>query len=89
MPQRPVDAPSSIPKLRLPASYTPTPDPNANLKRYTGRVADRIVGVVWWLFTLLGAGSGVFGIFNFIVGVGAWTWWRVKPITGASPGSQV
>lgn len=65
-----------IPTISLPSSYQPTPDPNANLKRYTGRVLDRIVGVVWWLFTLLGAGSGIFGFVNFLVGLGAFTWWK-------------
>ncbi|KAF5389860.1 hypothetical protein D9757_003671 [Collybiopsis confluens] len=66
----------TIPTLTLPDFYTPKPDPRAILKRYTGRAVDRIVGVSWWLLTLLGAGSAAVGIFNFIIGVGAYRWWR-------------
>ncbi|KAJ7940451.1 inositol polyphosphate phosphatase [Mycena leptocephala] len=81
LPAPPTPSPSTLPTsappvLRLPASYTPTPDPHANLKRYTGRVLDRAIGRVWWLLTLLGAGSAVVGIFNFVLGLGAWGWWR-------------
>ncbi|KIM79740.1 hypothetical protein PILCRDRAFT_98152 [Piloderma croceum F 1598] len=66
----------SPPLLRLPANYNPVPDRYATLKRYCGRSLDRIVGYIWWLFTLFGAGSAVVGIFNFIVGLGAWSWWK-------------
>ncbi|CAK5277383.1 unnamed protein product [Mycena citricolor] len=66
----------SAPLIRLPDSYLPMPDSAANRKRYTGRVIDRIVGRIWWLLTILGAGSAVVGIFNFIIGLGAWGWWR-------------
>lgn len=39
----------------------------AKLKQYIGRsFKDRTIGIVWWLFTLFGAGS---------VLVGAWKWW--------------
>ncbi|KAK7020469.1 inositol polyphosphate phosphatase [Favolaschia claudopus] len=73
-------APSSNPSpdpptLRLPPHYTPAPSRHATLKRYTGRILDRVVGRVWWLLTLLGAGSAVIGLFNFVVGLGAWGWW--------------
>ncbi|KAF7294736.1 Beta-glucan synthesis-associated protein SKN1 [Mycena indigotica] len=68
----------SPPLLRLPADYVPTPDPHATLKRYIGRVLDRLVGRLWWLLTLLGAGSTVMGLFNFVLGVSAWGWWRAK-----------
>ena len=44
-----------------------------------GRSLDRIIGMVWWLFTLLGAGSSVVGLFNFFLGLGAWTWWKIRP----------
>jgi len=79
LPPRPSDAPSSIPTLRLPPTFKPEPDPYASVKRYTGRVFDRVIGIIWWLFTLLGAGSVVVGTFNLLVGLGAWTWWRVRP----------
>jgi len=69
-------ATAAPPVLRLRADYSPTPDPRALLKRYTGRVLDRIVGRIWWLLTLLGAGSAIVGIFNFVLGLGAWGWWR-------------
>ncbi|KAK7467277.1 hypothetical protein VKT23_004335 [Stygiomarasmius scandens] len=66
----------TVPILQLPASYTPKPDPLANLKRYTGRALDRTIGIIWWLLTVIGAGSAVVGLFNFIVGLGAWNWWK-------------
>ncbi|TFK30074.1 skeletal muscle/kidney enriched inositol 5-phosphatase [Coprinopsis marcescibilis] len=67
---------SSVPTIRLPASYKPIPDPRANLKKYTGRTLDRVIGIIWWLLTLLGAGSGIFGMVNFFIGLGALTWWN-------------
>ncbi|KAF9566329.1 inositol polyphosphate phosphatase [Agrocybe pediades] len=79
LPPRPAQAPSSTPTIRLPATYAPKPDPRATIKRYTGRSFDRVIGIIWWLLTYLGAGSGVVGIFNLILGFGAWTWWRIKP----------
>ncbi|KAF9482797.1 inositol polyphosphate phosphatase [Pholiota conissans] len=82
LPSRPVEASSSIPIIHLPPSYQPKPDPQANLKRYIGRVFDRIIGIIWWLLTLLGAGSGIIGIFNFFLGLSAWTWWKIKPAGG-------
>ncbi|THU82266.1 DNase I-like protein [Dendrothele bispora CBS 962.96] len=80
----------SVPVLKLPAHYTPKPDPLANLKRYTGRSLDRTIGIIWWLLTMIGAGSAVVGLFNFIVGLGAWNWWRAthSPIL-AGNGSTV
>nr|GAT60071.1 inositol polyphosphate phosphatase [Mycena chlorophos] len=66
------------PILRLPEDYSPVPDPRANLKRYTGRALDRFIGRIWWFLTLLGAGSTVVGIFNFVLGLGAWGWWHAK-----------
>ncbi|KAJ6525630.1 skeletal muscle/kidney enriched inositol 5-phosphatase [Mycena capillaripes] len=77
---------STPPVLRLPAHYVPAPDPHANRKRYTGRVLDRAVGRVWWLLTLLGAGSAVVGIFNFVLGLGAWGWWRSVKLGGGGDG---
>ncbi|KAJ2920889.1 hypothetical protein H1R20_g16202, partial [Candolleomyces eurysporus] len=45
----PPDTTSSkiIPKLTLPSSYHPAPDPNASVKRWTGRLLDRFIGVIW------------------------------------------
>ncbi|KAH6918426.1 skeletal muscle/kidney enriched inositol 5-phosphatase [Coprinopsis sp. MPI-PUGE-AT-0042] len=74
----------TTPLLRLPPTFKPTPDPNVTLKKYSGRVLDRLVGTIWWCLTLLGAGSGVVGLFNFAVGLGAFTWW-----TGRVGGSDV
>ncbi|KAJ7724440.1 Endonuclease/exonuclease/phosphatase [Mycena maculata] len=75
-PPAPSPAATAPPTLRLRAGYAPTPDPHATRKRYTGRVLDRAIGRVWWLFALLGAGNAVVGIFNFVLGLGAWGWWR-------------
>ncbi|KAG6854742.1 hypothetical protein C0991_002456 [Blastosporella zonata] len=69
---------SRPPMLRLPSTYAPAPDPYANLKRYVGRSFDRVIGICWYLLVLLGFGSGAVGMFNFVVGLGAWTWWRSK-----------
>ncbi|KAG0699660.1 inositol polyphosphate phosphatase [Suillus ampliporus] len=71
------------PMLRLPSAYMPTPDPYGTLKRYTGRTLDRIVGYIWWLLTLVGAGSAIVGIFNFFLGLAAWRWWKVPAISVA------
>ncbi|KAI3600008.1 inositol polyphosphate phosphatase [Moniliophthora roreri] len=72
------------PLLQLPSTYQPKPDPNANVKRYTGRVLDRIVGIIWWFFAIIGAGSAVVGLFNFVVGMSAWTWWKSSSPSSSS-----
>lgn len=64
------------PTLRLPATFAPTPDPLADIKRYTGRVLDRIVGYAWSLLVLIGVGSTVVGVFNCFFGYAAWSWWK-------------
>ena len=88
LPPRPGEAPSITPLLTLPATYKPRLHPYASLERVAGRVLDRIVGVVWWVLILLGAGSGIVGIFNFLVGIGALTWWRgVREQPSVSNGS--
>ena len=68
--------------IQLPRTYKPQPDPHATIKRYTGRVLDRVVGIIWLLLTVLGAGSGVVGLFNFFLGLGAWAWWKNRPARG-------
>ncbi|EGN93287.1 hypothetical protein SERLA73DRAFT_116094 [Serpula lacrymans var. lacrymans S7.3] len=74
----------TVPLLRLPSTFTPTPDPLATLKRFTGRTLDRIVGYVWWFLVLVGAGSAIIGAFNFLLGFGAWSWYRSSSDTPAS-----
>ena len=82
-PPAPLSSPETCPPplLRLPSAYTPTPDPRATFKRYTGRTFDRIIGYIWWLFVLVGAGSAVVGIFNFFLGLAAWRWWKAPVIS--------
>ena len=80
LPPRPV-VPSSgdqVPLLSLPLGFTPKPDPFAGMKKYTGRVLDRIIGFVWWLLVIVGVGHAAVGIGNFILGFGAWTWWKSR-----------
>ncbi|KAG1731770.1 hypothetical protein EDB19DRAFT_1318518 [Suillus lakei] len=54
------------PMLQLLSLYTPTPDPHATLKRYTGRTLDRIIGSIWWLLTAVGAGSATVSYYIII-----------------------
>lgn len=68
--------------LSLPHYFTPKPDPFAFLKKYIGRMLDRIIGFVWSALVFIGAGYTVVGICNFVLGLGAWTWWRSKPGNG-------
>ncbi|KAF5373854.1 hypothetical protein D9758_000676 [Tetrapyrgos nigripes] len=75
---------NNSPVLRLPAFYSPRPDRRANLKRYVGRTLDRTLGIIWWLLTVIGAGSAAVGLFNFIVGMGAWNWWKSSRYTAVS-----
>ncbi|KAI0647307.1 Endonuclease/exonuclease/phosphatase [Trametes meyenii] len=74
----PAPSASAVPLLRLPKGYTPTPDPWATTKKYTGRTFDRLIGYCWWLLTMLGAGSTLLGIGNLIVSLGFWRWWRAR-----------
>ncbi|KAL1944680.1 hypothetical protein VTO73DRAFT_3110 [Trametes versicolor] len=67
---------STVPVLRLPEGYHPTPDPWAHAKRYTGRTFDRLIGYCWRLLTMLGAGSALMGLGNLLVSLGFWRWWR-------------
>ena len=68
--------------IQLPSDYKPRPDPYAIVKRYTGRALDRLIGAVWCLFTLVGAGSSIIGLFNFVLGLGAWVWWKNNRVRG-------
>jgi hypothetical protein len=45
---------------------------------------DRIIGFVWSALVFIGAGYTVVGICNFVLGFGAWTWWRTKPGNGTT-----
>ncbi|KAH9981322.1 skeletal muscle/kidney enriched inositol 5-phosphatase [Lactifluus volemus] len=85
LPPTPTASPSdnAIPLLSLPPNFTPRSDPFAQIKRYTGRVLDRIIGFVWWLIVVIGAGNPAVGIGNFILGLGAWTLWKSKPGNGS------
>ncbi|KAF8557286.1 DNase I-like protein [Imleria badia] len=75
-PSTPTEAvpPSTTPRLPLPSTYTPTPDPLATVKKYTGRMLDRIVGYTWWLLIIVGAGSTAVGVFNFLCVYVSWKW---------------
>ncbi|KAI4527888.1 DNase I-like protein [Schizophyllum commune Loenen D] len=72
----PAHRPDTIPTIRLPPGYNPSPDPWTKPKRYVGLVLDKVVGITWWLFTLFGMGSSIVGLFNALVGLGAWRWYR-------------
>lgn len=50
--------------------------PYASLKSVIGSILDRILGYVLSIFTLLGAGSAVIGIGNFVLGVSVLAFWR-------------
>lgn len=71
---------STSPKLALPLSFKPKLDKYWIIKRYVGRLIDRIVGLTWSLMWLLGFGNAAFGIGNFLFGLIAWRWWNA---TGA------
>ncbi|KAK2466803.1 hypothetical protein APHAL10511_001061 [Amanita phalloides] len=70
---------STTPTIRLPSSFSPTPDPLALYKRLIGRTLDRSLGIAWWLVNVLGAGSTIIGIFNILIGIGLFTCWRFHP----------
>lgn len=72
----PVKTTTTVPVLRLPEGYHPTPDPWTLLKKYSGRALGRVIGYTWWLLYLLGAGSALFGLGNLLLSLGAWRWWR-------------
>ncbi|KAI0301999.1 inositol polyphosphate phosphatase [Russula brevipes] len=74
---------NTIPLLSLPHYFTPKRDRLAWIKKYIGRLLDRIIGFAWWALVLIGAGHTAVGICNFILGIGAWTWWRSKPGNGS------
>lgn len=73
-PSEPISPSSTPPTIRLPTRYRPQPDPWANVKKYTGRTLDRIIGYAWWLLHLLLPGPAFIGILGF----GIWNWLRWK-----------
>ena len=75
---------NAIPLLSLPNYFTPKPVPFASLKKYIGRMLDRIIGFIWSALVFIGAGYTVVGICNFVLGLGAWTWWRSNPGNGST-----
>ncbi len=75
---------NAIPLLSLPHYFTPKPVPFASLKKYIGRMLDRIIGFVWSALVFIGAGYTVVGICNFVLGLGAWTWLRSKRGNGSA-----
>ncbi|KAJ7581132.1 Endonuclease/exonuclease/phosphatase [Mycena floridula] len=78
-PRRPT---TSIPLLQLPDYFKPTPDPRSTIKRFCGRILDRVVGIAWWILTLFGIGSLGVGIFNIVVGLACWNWWKSSTTHG-------
>ncbi|KIL69877.1 hypothetical protein M378DRAFT_157119 [Amanita muscaria Koide BX008] len=70
---------SAAPLIHLPATFTPDPDPFSNYKRYLGRTLDRILGIIWWLVNVLGAGNTILGIFNILFAIGLYILWRLRP----------
>jgi hypothetical protein len=44
--------------------------------RYQGRLIDRIVGSIWWLASLFGAGNALLGIVNTFVGIVGCFWFK-------------
>ncbi|KAH8826998.1 Endonuclease/exonuclease/phosphatase [Flagelloscypha sp. PMI_526] len=74
-PSKPDGGAALPPVLKLPPGFTPTPNQSYMWKRFTGRTTDRFIGIIWYIFSLFGAGSFAVGIFNFILGFGAWKWW--------------
>ncbi|TCD62169.1 hypothetical protein EIP91_007252 [Steccherinum ochraceum] len=82
LPPSQANSSTSPPLLRLPAHYNPIPDRLAPLKKYTGRTLDRLIGYTWWLLYMLGAGSAIMGIGNFILGFGVWSWFKWRSVGG-------
>jgi len=68
--------PATIPLLRYSPNYRP--DPHAKLKRYVGKVVGRGIGVIWFLFVILGLGNAAVGIINTVMGIGALAWWKKR-----------
>jgi hypothetical protein len=74
---------TEIPILKLPANFKPVLIPYASLKSVIGRTLDRILGYILSLLTLLGAGSTMIGVGNFVLGMGMLTFWRKNASTGS------
>lgn len=78
---------STPPTIRLPTHYRPQPDPLANLKRYTGRTLDRIIGYTWWLLVFLVRGPALVGILG--LGIYGWLRWKSPVPKPGSPSPSV
>jgi hypothetical protein len=78
LPVPPVPIPPilSPPILNLPDDFKPSPSKYATLMRYQGRLIDRIVGSIWWLASLFGAGNALLGIVNTVVGIVGCFWFK-------------
>lgn len=76
MPATSGEGETEIPTLKLPADFKPVLIPYASLKSVIGRTLDRILGYILSIFTLLGAGSTMIGVGNFVLGMGMLTFWR-------------
>jgi hypothetical protein len=77
--QKPVVTLLLLPRPAPPTPGLPPPTlqlPYAVLTRYAGRALDRVVGLVLFVLTIVGAGSAVWGTINFVAGLGALSWWR-------------
>jgi len=67
---------SEIPTLKLSPGFKPVIIPYASLKSVIGQILDRIIGYVLSILTLLGAGSAMIGVGNFVLGMSVLTFWR-------------
>ena len=75
---------TDIPILKLPADFKPVIIPYASLKSAIGRVLDRVLGYFLSILTLLGAGSAMIGVGNFVLGMTVLTFWKKN--AGAASG---
>jgi len=79
----PEEREAEIPILKLPADFKPVIMPYVSLKSTVGRVLDRILGYILSILTLLGAGSTMIGVGNFVLGMSVLAFWRKSPGTAS------